>query len=298
MIRDVGLVAGFEVMRAVRTWRAVALVAIYAVASGGATWSFTRFVGALENSLAGQLGVAGTEVPGELLSELVKSPIWRDILEAMSGSPHLVDALVTIPPLALFNLWFGFLIVPFFAASAASECVVLDVQSRAIRYEAQRTGRLEIAVGRFVGQLGLTALASAFATLVAYVVGLSFMRGHDPLGLAAALLFNLPRTWLFGVPFVALGAGASLVTGSPAWARVLAVGAASASWITYGVARWAEDHDRWALATDIALPLLPQGWLRGLWEPGPGWLVSGAACAGIGCAIVAAAFLRFAKRDL
>lgn len=297
-MRDVLLVAAFEILRAARTWRAAALVAIYGVASGGATYLFTRLVGALENTLASQLGVAATDTPGAMLDELVKSELWRDFLERMSDSPQLVDRLVEIPPLALFHLWFGFLVVPFFAASAAAECVSIDVQSRAIRYELQRTSRVELALGRFVGQLAITAGAAVASAAVAYAVGLGFMRGHDPFELATALLATLPRTWSFGVPFVAIGAGASLWTRSPAWSRTIAVSLAAGSWVLYGVASWASESERWAVLADLTLQILPQGWIRGLWAPGAGWLPAGAACAAIAFAILALGIVRFSRRDL
>jgi ABC-type transport system involved in multi-copper enzyme maturation permease subunit len=292
------LVAWFEIHRAIRTWRALALIALYSVASGGAAWLFVRVVGMMENSLARQLSVAPTRTPGAMLSELVRSPMWRDVLEAMTGSPHLVEALVQVPPLALFDLWFGFLIVPFFAASASAECIAIDTASRAIRYEAQRTGRLELVLGRFAGQLVLTALASLASLGVVYATGLLLMVGNEPLSLLGWLAWYAPRTLTYGVPFVAVGVAASQLTSSPAWARVMAVSAVAASWVALGLARYAEIRPGWGVLADVALQLLPQGWLRGLWEPGLGWLGSAVACCAIGAATLCAGYLRFSQRDL
>lgn len=300
-MRDIWLVARFELLRAVRTWRALALLVLYAVASGGAAWLFTRFVGLLEQTLAQRLGVASTKVPGAMLEQLMKSDTWRDVLQEMSGSSHLVEQLSTIPPLALFHLWFGFLIVPFFAASASAECIALDVASRAIRYEAQRTGRLELVIGRFLGQLVLTGLATATSVLAVYVVGMTFMVGNDPIALAGWLLWFAPRIWIFGLPFVALGTSSSQLTSSAAWARVMAIGAVAASWVAFGIARWAEQEGDsiWlSVAADVALQILPQGWLRGLWSPGLGWLLSAMACSAVGAAALVAGYLRFSRRDL
>lgn len=291
---DIWWVARFEVLRAIRTWRAVALLVLYGVANGGAAWLFTKFVGLLENTLADQLGVARTLTPGTMLGELVTSDTWREVLEGMTGSPELVD----VPPLALFHLWFGFLIVPFFAASASAECIAIDVQSRAIRYEAQRTGRLELVLGRFAGQLALTAAATGMSAIVVWIVGMAFMVGHSPLGLAGWLLAYAPRAWLFGVPFVAMGVAASQLTSSPAWARVLAIGGTAGSWVLFGVARWLEAETEYGVLADIALQLLPQGWLRGLWSPGFGWIGSAVVCLALGAAILSAGYLRFSRKDL
>lgn len=296
-MRDVLLVARFEVLRAIRTWRALALLVLYAIASGGATWMFTRFVGMLENTLASQLGVAATETPGTMLAELVKSELWREALRNLVGSARLADILVSVPPLAVFGLWFSLLLVPFFAASASAECVAIDVSTRAIRYEAQRTGRLELVLGRFVGQLGLNALAALVAIVAVWVVGVTCMVGNDPVALAGWLLLYAPRGWVFGVPFTALGTTASQLTASAAWARVIALAGTAGSWVAYGLVRAAR-REPYASIADVVGPLLPQSWLQGLWEPGAGWLVSAGACVGLALACFAVGYIRFAGRDL
>lgn len=297
-MRDAWLVARFEIHRAIRTWRAVALLVLYAVASGGAAWMFTRLVWVLENTVARQLGVAETEVPGAMLDRLVASDTWREVVGAMTGAPHLVDHVVRIPPLAMFELWFGFLLIPFFAASASAECIAIDVQSRAIRYEALRTGRLELVLGRFGGQLALTFVATMVSVVVAWAVGLGFMVVERPFELLVWLVTFAPRAWLFSVPFVAIGVTASQLTASPAWARVLALGGTATSWVAFGLARWNEEEAWLPLASDLALQVLPQGWLRGLWEPGAGWLASAAACVAIAVALLAVGYARFSRRDL
>lgn len=298
-MKDTLLVAQFEVLRAIRTWRALALIALYAVASGGATWLFVRIVWFMENALARELGVASTDTPGAMLGTLVASDAWRDALGELTGQPHLVDALIGVPPLAVFHLWFGFVAVPFFAASAAAECIAIDVQSRAIRYEAQRTGRFEIVAGRFLGQFGLTVVASLGSAAVAWIVGMTCMDGNPPLALIGWLLWYLVRTWAFGLPFVAIGVAASQLTSSPAWARVLAIGAVAASWVGFGLANL-RSYDHWwtGAAADLALQLLPQGWLRGLWNPGFGWVPAATACCALGVAVLVAGYTRFARRDL
>jgi hypothetical protein len=296
-MRDVWLVARFEVLRAVRTWRALALLAIYAVASAGAAWLFVKILLAMENALARALQVPITRTPGAMLGELVRSESWRDAVVAMTGSPQLADHLVTVPPMALFYLWVALLLTPFFSASAAAECVAIDVASRAVRYELLRTGRLELVLGRFGGQLFLTLLGTVVSAAVVAVVATQFLVGQSAAALLPALLAYLPRAFAFAVPFVAVGVAASTLTASAAWARVLAIGAVAGSWVAVGVGRWLEST-RYSLLADLLLPVLPQGWLRGLWEPGVDWLVSALALAGIGASVVAVGFARFARRDV
>ncbi len=296
-LRDIWLIAGFEIRRAIRSWRALALLVLYGVASGGATLLFTRFVGMLENTLADELNVAPTETPGTMLAQLVTSELWHRTVRHLVGSDHLADVLVTAPPLAVFGLWFGFLVVPFFAASASAECVAIDVSTRAIRYEAQRTGRLELVLGRFVGQLGLNAVATLAASAVVWVVAMTCMYGVQPVDLAVWLLAFAPRAWTFGLPFTALGTAASQLTASSAWARVLALGGTAGSWVVFGLVTSAR-REPWTTVADVVGPVLPQSWLQGLWEPGFGWLVSAAACAGLAAVALSVGYVRFSARDL
>ncbi len=297
-MRDVFLVARFEVLRAIRTWRAVALLVLFAVASAGSTYLFVRFVGLIENNLADQLGVPRTRTPGAMMQQLIESDTWRDVVQSMVGAPELVDFVLSVPPLAMFNLWFGFLLVPFFAASASAECIALDVQSRAIRFEVLRTGRLELVVGRMAGQLVLAAGALLGSTVAAWAVGVGFMVVDAPVELGRWLAWFAWRAWVFAVPFVGIGVSASQLTSSPAWARVLAVGATALTWVAYGLARFWEEEGRFGLLTDLMLQLLPQGWLRGLWEPGFGWLGPATAACALGLAYAAGGYLRFARKDL
>ena len=297
-MRDVFLVARFEVLRAIRTWRALALVVLFCVASGGASYLFVRFVGLLENNVADQLGVPRTETPGAMLDQLVLSDTWREVVSDMIGAPEFVDFLLSVPPLAMFNLWFGFLLVPFFAASASAECLAIDVQSRAIRYEALRTGRLEIVMGRLFGQLTLTAIALVVSTLVVWFVGVGFMVLEEPLALGGWLFWFALRSLGFAVPFVGLGVAASQLTASPAWARVMAIGATAGTWVLFGLAHYWIDQRQVLWLADILLQVLPQGWLRGMWSPGLAWAGSAAAVCGLGLVFAAFGYVRFARRDL
>lgn len=291
------LVARFEVLRAIRTWRAMALFLLYAIAYGGGSYLAVAVLHALENQVAKQLGVATTSRPGALLDALVNSSMFRDLVVGMTGNETLLEQLTTIPPLAIFGMWLGLLLIPFFAASTAAECVAIDMGSRALRFEALRTGRFELLLGRFGGQLALTAAATLLGLGVTWGVGMIFMVGHTPQGLAMWLFVLAGRAWLFSVPFAGLGVAASALTTSAAWARVMAVGATGASWIVYGIARWFEGGD-YAILADVALQLLPQGWMRQLWEPGLAWTPAALVLVSLGLALVGLGHARFSTRDL
>ncbi len=297
-LRDLFWVAAFEASRALRTWRALSLVTVYCVGTGGSTWIFIQFIGMLERQLAEGMGIATTDVPGTLLTELAKSDSWREVLGNMIGSEVRAGELVQVPMLAIFHRWVGFLLVPLFAATASAESLALDVSSRAIRYEALRTGRTPIVFGRWAGQLGLSAVALVAGAVVTWSLGMWAMVGNDPAKLAAALVEASTRVFLFALPASAAGMMASALVRSGAWARVLAIGAVSGSWIAYGACRVAvEEGSLWqARLGEVVLPLLPQTWLSGLWDPA-GW-ISPVVLVLLSAGITSLAAARFAARDL
>jgi ABC-type transport system involved in multi-copper enzyme maturation permease subunit len=234
-----------------------------------------------------------------MLEELKKSEPFQRGMSRMVGGESTLEALLAWPLLAIFHLWFSFLIVPFFAASAAAESIAIDVRSRALRFEVLRTGRLEVVFGRFLGQLLLTGLAAALSLVGVWTVGMLFMVGHTPAGLALGLLWLGLRAWFFSVPFVGLGIACSQLTASPAWARVLAVSATAASWVCVGLARWlVREGGTSAIVADMARQVLPQTWLKGLWAPGMGWAESALICFALGLTALLLGFARFSRRDL
>lgn len=295
---DVLAIARFELLRALRTWRALGLVAIYLVCTSGTAWVFTRVVRMFEREAARTLGIATTDTPGAMTAELVKTSMWRNFLGDLTGRPELVDTLVSVPAIAVFHLWVGFILVPMFAATAAAESVALDTSTRAIRYEALRTGRFEIAVGRYLGQLLLTGTAAGVGLFGTLAVGLGFMVGNPPFVLFATLVAYTIKVWVFAMPFVGMGVGISLITSSAAWARVLALGGVAGSWVLFGVLRGTEDWPRMGPIGDLLLPLLPQSWLSGMWEPGAGAAPTVAVCVALGLSAVSIAAIRFVRRDL
>lgn len=297
-MRDVWLVARFEVLRAVRTWRALALVVLVSVAMGGGAYLFAQFVGLMENQLATTLGVASTRTPGAMLEQLVTSDSYRDVMGQMFGEGLRRDWVLTLHPSSLYAFGLATLVMPFFAATASSESIAIDVQSRAIRFEALRTGRLELVLGRFAGQLGILTLAIGVATLVAFVVTLMSMIVSSPLSLIGDLLMFAVRSWAFAVPFVGVGIAASQLTASPAWARVLAIGATLGSWMVFAWAPTLFDHPTGAAVVDVVTLALPQRYLVTFVSPGTDWIGSVVIEIGIATVVTVIAFPWFARRNL
>lgn len=297
-LADTWIIARFEVLRAIRTWRALALVIAYLVANLGGCWLFIQGVGEIEAQVAETMGVATTRWPGTLMEQVRQSEQMVDLVKFLvGGGEEQARRLLELPVLAIFQLWLALVLVPFMAATTSSESVALDVGSRAIRYEALRTGRAELVAGRFVGQLLLTTVATAAALAGAWVMGMCCMAAQSPVELALGLLVLGPRAVAWSLPFIGVGMAASQLTASSAWARVLALVAAAGSYVVYGLCQLPDDLP-WTVLADVVEPLLPQAWSAGFWSMDAGWLGSALACAGLGAGITALGYLRFAARDL
>ncbi len=296
-LRDTALVARFELVRALRTWRAVALTLLYAVATTGAALIFVGLLSILEDQLASQLGVPPTTWPGAMTHQLLENGELREILGGIMGGTDKVDALLWHPVLSLWHLWVVLLMGPFFAATAAAECISVDMGTRALRFEALRTGRLELVLGRMTGQLLLGAVALSVAAVGPFLVGVFAMVDTDALRLAASLAWFTPRAWAFSVPFVGIGVAASQLTASSAWARILAIVGVAGTWALAGVIlRWQDEP--WGIVLELLELILPQGWMGEMWLPGLGWVLPSVICMALGIVITGLGYLRFSGRDL
>ncbi len=200
--RATAWVARFEVLRAVRTWRAAALVVVFLIANLGGTWLFLQGLLQVEQQLATTLGVATTDRPGALLAAMQGSEQVLEMLTVLTGSEETAEKVAGEPILALFQLWLGVVTLPFLGATTSAETISGDVRTRAIRYEALRTGRGELVVGRFLGQVVLAAGALALSLVAVWGLGLTGMASQDPWALAWALGVWGGRAALIAFPFV------------------------------------------------------------------------------------------------
>lgn len=294
---DVALVARFELLRAIRSWTALAVVLMYLIANVGGAYIFIRVLGQLETTMAEQLHVATTQWPGSMTEQLRKSEQLMKMFDTLVGSHATAAALIDRPFLAVFQLWQGFVLIPFLAATTAAESIASDVRTRAIRFEVIRTGRAEVVAGRMLGQVGLCLVASCVALCGVWILGLATMAPQDPVALAWGLIDLGLRAVILAVPFTGLGIAASELTASPAWARVLALGGTASSWVLYWILS-AVDESPWTTLADALLPLMPQSWLQGLWQTSMALGTSTVACVGLGAVIASLGFVRFARRDL
>ena len=82
-LRDTLRVARFELLRNLRTWRAIALCLLYLASTAGGTYIFTRALLGMEHALADVLEVPQTNKPGAMIAVLEERGDIESMLEEM-----------------------------------------------------------------------------------------------------------------------------------------------------------------------------------------------------------------------
>jgi len=78
---------------------------------------------------------------------------------------------------------------------------------------------------------------------------------------------------------------------------VMALALTSGSWVIFGIARVAQESERFSIPADLVLQLLPQGYMAAMWEP-VGWFASAVVCCLLGGLVLLSTFPIFLRRDL
>ena len=221
-VLDTLWVATYELGEAVRTRLFQLVILAYLGGIGFSVWLFTKILSEAENRLAETLGVPATSHPGAMLPQLLQNGEIRDLLAPIVGGESAAAALLSQPALGLWVGIFSMGLLPAVMVFTASGTVSAEVASRSIRFLLVRTGRLEIAAGKLLGQMLLGAVAALLGVVLAWVLGLGMMTGNPPVDLAVTLLTRCLWSCIFGLPFLGLALGSSLLFGSPNGARVAA----------------------------------------------------------------------------
>ena len=239
-LRDTLLVTRAQLARAIRTRSMVVLCMAYALFCCGGAYMFTRAIHEMEKVAARTLGVPTTARPGSMLDVLQERGDIQQMLDSMLDNPQLVQWALDLPILSVFFFWFGLGVIPFLGVTSGADSISSSIRDRSIRFELVRTGRLEVVVGRFLGQAALSFIALFIAALGTWIVALTAMVQQPALEQGATLLEFSLRLWTWSLPFVALGVACSQLTESSQWSRVMGLGVVILSWVlfSYTNAQW------------------------------------------------------------
>ncbi|GEM_PF-1083159 len=294
-LTDTLLVARFHFARAVRTRSALNLCALFTLCATGSAIGFRQILKAMEDMASRTLGVPTTDTPGAMFDTLRVQGDLESMLEAMLGNVELVEWALTTPYMTVTWAWSGLGLIPFLAAAVGANAISPDLAGRTIRFEALRTGRLEIVGGRFLGLAVLVLIAIALSISAPLAVAMFWMAEQPALRQLTTLLAFVPRLWFWSLPFVALGLSCSTMVSNVNWSRLFSAGAVVLTWIGWRAADHYGEGQAWS---DLVILLLPQGWIAGLWGPGTGWLTAGIVLAAIGVTYAIPGHWLLSRRDL
>ncbi len=292
---DTLLVARFHFARAVRTRSALNLCALFTLCATGSAIGFRQILKAMEDMASKTLGVPRTDTPGAMFDTLRMQGDLESMLEAMMGNVELVEWALSTPYMTVTWAWSGLGLIPFLAAAVGADAVSPDLAGRTIRYEALRTGRLEIVGGRFLGLAVLVLIAIALSISAPWCVAVFWMAEQPPLLQLTTLVAFIPRLWVWSLPFVALGLSCSCMVTNVNWARLFSAVTVVGTWIGWRLADHYGEGHTWG---DLVILLLPQGWIQALWGAGLGWATAGVVLAAIGVCYAVPGHALLARRDL
>jgi hypothetical protein len=299
LVRDIGVVARYELGQALRTRLLQVVLLGYAAAMFAADLSFVSVLRVAESEVAMQLGVPPTEKPGTLLAHVTQSSFVRAALAEAVGSDRLTTRLLDLP---LLGVWAGAVAttaLPMVLLLGCAGSLAGEVQSRSVRYLVLRTERLAIVLGKFVGQLCLAGLALLVGGVVTAGVGQFWMVGQSPLGLLATSVAIGARGLAVALPFGALGLFVSQWVPSRNGARVLAIVVVLACAIAVALVEEFAGSSLLGVTLRALTWFSPTSGFASVWTDDLGEL--GAALARLGVLVlawIAAGFARFATRDL
>lgn len=233
-MRDIGIIARFEVRRLMKS-------------TGGVLAMALAFV--IYFWLALKLREWGAEAQGSAELQALKGAggdaVGKKLMEGVVGwvvdldSATIGKMLVNHSPFALVMFLIGLAINPLISILATFDQTGGDISTRHIRFLLLRTNRSSLYWGKFCGALLYYAFAMAF--LVAVVGGFGIFGGAMPGGEALYLL----RMWLTlvagAVPFIALNSFANALSGSAGAAFGITFGFYGVVWLISAVGGWIND---------------------------------------------------------
>lgn len=266
-LRDILLVAGFDLLDSLRSRKALVLLVLYLAGSVGAALIFLEALSSVEAAAADTLRVAATEQPGTMTEQLMASEQFLDMVTALVRDRELARELVSVPPMALFYGWMSLTFVPILVTLTSADAVSAEVATGSVRFALFRTERVSWAVGKLAGQSALMACGILLGALGVYGVGLVRLAGFQPAESAAWLLAVSGRTWTYGFTWLGLSMGVSQLTRSVSRARGIALIALFGTGMLGGLLRTDRVRDFAPVLVDTLFQLFPQAYRVDLWRP-------------------------------
>ena len=217
-------VALFELAAAVRTRRAIVLVALYLAWSLLGMSAAITALGKMEDRLAEILQVEKVEgKSGVVSAALWKSKSFQQLVRSVVGDSLIYDDIVGKHPAELIYAWIVFLSVPLLTVLVATRRVAEEVKSGAAKYMLLRVTRLEWTLGKYLGIALLMLVGLLIGAVAAWIVAAFRLSGADIPALLPAMIVWSVKAWFLSLAWLGLALGVSHLFKSGAKADAVAI---------------------------------------------------------------------------
>lgn len=224
-VRRLGIVARFELAEALRSRLVTVVIVLYGAGAAIGAYVFGKALDAAEAAVRDSLGTMNAHAPADLVREHALPRVIAFLVE----DEALERELLSVEPLAIF---YGFMALTFVAPMVlvtSGSVHAGDLHSGAARFVLSRCDRLSWALGKALGHAGLLALGVSIGALA--TLGVAYGRGGVEASSVLWLLRAAFRAWVYGMAWLGIFSGASLVARAPSRARALCVGLMFSLWV-------------------------------------------------------------------
>lgn len=266
-LRNSITVANHELADSFRSRRAIVLLILYFAGSIAGTLIFVKVLHEVESQVVKALGLDPAKNPGGVTATLWESKPFREIVQHLVGNEETANALLQIPPIALFYGWMSFAFAPLLVCLMAAPRIAEEVWSGSVRFVLFRSSRGAWCLGKFLGQACQLLFALLLSALGAWLVG--WLRtDHFAAGPSAVamLLFAL-KGWVYALAFLGLATGISQFFSSPNLATAMSFIALIIFAVLGQVSSYlATSESSWARTWDLVNLLTPSGQKIDMWR--------------------------------
>lgn len=199
-----------ELVRAVRSRRAIVVLVLYLAASLLCMNGAITVLGKIETQLSEVLQLPQDEgKSGVVSATLWRSKQFQKIVKGAVGDSLVYDDITGKHPAELIYALLAFLYVPLLTIMISANRVADDLRSGSVRYMITRVTRFEWSFGKYLGGAVLLAAALLLGGLAAWGVAAYRLGGADIAELLPSMLGWSCKAWLVSLSWLGVSLGVS-----------------------------------------------------------------------------------------
>ncbi len=213
-----------ELVRAVRSRRAVVVLVLYLAASLLCMNGSISFLGKIENQLSEVLQLERSEEKSGVVSvTLWRSKQFQKIVRHAVGDSLVYDDICGRHPAELIYAFLAFLYVPLLTILISANRAADDLRSGSVRYMITRVTRFEWSFGKYLGISVLLLAGLLSGAVAAWAVAVFRLGGADFVDLGFGMLGWALKAWVLSLGWLGISLGVSHFFHSGSKATALAM---------------------------------------------------------------------------